>query len=282
MRKLQLITTGILVLTAGLVISPAQENRVRTETRSAFFEGAAPAPGMQYTYEFVSKQTAFETRVVKGAPYSADAVTEVTQTLADGNRIHNTSKATLYRDSEGRTRREQTVGKVGPLVASGEPLQIIFINDPVAGTSFTLEPRAKVASRITRSSERTTAELKARVEKLAAEQNAGNVFHQKVQDREEGARESRQYKNESLGTQTVEGIACDGTRTTLTIPAGQIGNERPIDIVTERWYSPQLQTVVMTKTSDPRAGETVYRLTNIKLDEPPQALFTVPADYTVK
>jgi hypothetical protein len=68
----------------------------------------------------------------------------------------------------------------------------------------------------------------------------------------------------------------------VTIPAGEIGNERPIQIVDERWYSPELQTVVMTKHSDPRFGETVYRLTNIDRNEPARALFEVPADFTIK
>ena len=73
-----------------------------------------------------------------------------------------------------------------------------------------------------------------------------------------------------------------GTRSTFTIPAGQIGNERPIDIVSERWYSPELQTIVMTRNSDPRTGETIYKLTNIQRSEPMRSLFEVPADYTLK
>jgi hypothetical protein len=87
---------------------------------------------------------------------------------------------------------------------------------------------------------------------------------------------------ESLGKQNIEGVEAEGTRTTVTIPAGEIGNERPIEIVSERWYSPELQLVVMTRNSDPRSGETTYRLTNISRTEPAKSLFEVPADYTVK
>src|SRR5262249_7359023 len=87
---------------------------------------------------------------------------------------------------------------------------------------------------------------------------------------------------ESLGTQTIEGVACEGTRVTRTIAAGEIGNEQPINIVSERWYSPDLQTVVLDKQSDPRFGETVFRLTNINRNEPARSLFEVPADYTIK
>jgi len=89
-------------------------------------------------------------------------------------------------------------------------------------------------------------------------------------------------KEESLGKQTIEGIEAEGVRTTMTIPAGEIGNERPIEIISERWYSPELQTLVMTKHSDPRFGETVYHLTNISRSEPDASLFQVPADYKIK
>ena len=89
------------------------------------------------------------------------------------------------------------------------------------------------------------------------------------------------YKTEDLGTQTIARVSAQGTRYTRTIPAGQIGNEKPIVIVSEHWYSTDLQMVVMSKRSDPRFGETTYTLTNIQRTEPAASLFTVPADYTV-
>jgi hypothetical protein len=91
-----------------------------------------------------------------------------------------------------------------------------------------------------------------------------------------------QVNKESLGTQTIEGVQAEGTRTTFTIPAGQIGNEQPIQVINERWYSPELQVVVMTRHSDPRTGEEVYKLTNINRSEPAHQLFEIPSDYTVK
>ena len=89
-------------------------------------------------------------------------------------------------------------------------------------------------------------------------------------------------KTEELGTRTIEGVEAQGTRTTVTIPAGEIGNERPIEIVSERWYSNELQTVVMSRHADPRFGETTYRLANVSRAEPDKALFEVPSDYTVE
>ena len=86
-------------------------------------------------------------------------------------------------------------------------------------------------------------------------------------------------KTESLGRQTIEGVQAEGRRTTMTIPAGQAGNELPILIVTESWYSPDLQTTVLSKHNDPRNGETVTRLTNISRGESAHALFEAPADY---
>jgi hypothetical protein len=88
-------------------------------------------------------------------------------------------------------------------------------------------------------------------------------------------------EKESLGKQSFDGVEAEGTRNTVLIPAGAIGNERAIQIVSERWYSAELQTVVMSRHSDPRFGETSYRLTNINRAEPDRALFEVPAGYTI-
>ena len=90
----------------------------------------------------------FDGKLVKGAPYSAQGVTETTQTLGDGNRIVNKSTTSVYRDSEGRTRREYTLQAIGPFANSGEPPQTISINDPVAGVNYALDPRSKVAHKM--------------------------------------------------------------------------------------------------------------------------------------
>jgi hypothetical protein len=89
-------------------------------------------------------------------------------------------------------------------------------------------------------------------------------------------------KTEKLEPRTIEGVQAQGSRTTITIPAGEQGNEQPLQIVNERWYSPELQVVLLTIHSDPRFGQTTYRLTNIQRTEPAATLFQVPSDYTVK
>ena len=95
-------------------------------------------------------------------------------------------------------------------------------------------------------------------------------------------KESAETSKEDLGRQTVDGVAATGTRTTWTIAAGAIGNLQPIKIVSEQWFSPDLQLLVLTKHSDPRTGENTYRLQNIVRAEPDRSLFTVPPDYTLK
>ena len=88
-------------------------------------------------------------------------------------------------------------------------------------------------------------------------------------------------KNESLGKRVIEGVECEGTKSTFTIAAGSMGNERPIEVVSERWFSPELQVVVYSKRSDPRIGETTYSLTGLQRSEPSKLVFEIPSDYKV-
>ncbi|HUA20838.1 MAG TPA: hypothetical protein VMB25_18950 [Bryobacteraceae bacterium] len=199
-------------------------------------------------------------KVVTGAPYSARAVTEFTETLADGNRIQRTTTATTARDSQGRVRTERSVQAIGALSASGAAAPIVSIFDPVAGMSYVLN-----------TTQRTVRQMAIQVP-----HGTPGAF------RGTRARIQAASKTEDLGTQTIQGVTAQGTRVTRTIPAGEEGNARPIEIVTETWYSPDLQVVVMSKSSDPRFGDSVYQLTNITRTEPDPALFTVPSDYTVE
>jgi hypothetical protein len=93
--------------------------------------------------------------------------------------------------------------------------------------------------------------------------------------------EQTEANTESLGSQTMEGVAVNGVRTARTIPAGQVGNDRPISIVTEVWTSTDLKTIVSSKRNDPRMGEQTFRLTNIVRGEPDPSLFAVPSDFKI-
>jgi len=232
---------------------------------------------------------------VKGAPYSAQAVTETTQTLADGNRIVQKSTATLYRDSEGRERREQTLPMIGPFTAQGEAPQIISISDPVSGVNYSLNPTEKIAVKLPALppglpgvpgggvppggvKEKFDVTFSTAGPGVALGSGAPQVMIYKGST----VGGSAAPKVEQLGTKVIAGVQTDGTRTTITIPAGQMGNDRAIDIVDEQWRSPELQVTVFTRHSDPRMGETVYSLMNIDRSEPLLTLFQVPPDYTIK
>lgn len=226
-----------------------------------------PAPGIGY----VSSEFRFGGKVVKNAPYSAEAVTESTQVLANGTKLSQKTVALVYRDSEGRTRREQSAAPVGPFATSGETPRVIFISDPVAGVAYTLYPDTHTAVR--------TALPPAEIINAAGPKAALAPPPNQVQP---VPRAGDHEQTVSLGKREIAGLRSDGERTTLLIPVNRIGNDQPIEIVEERWKSPELRTTLWSKTSDPRWGETLYQLTNIKRGEPDRALFLVPSDYIVK
>jgi hypothetical protein len=314
MRKV-LVLLFVVALCAGVAF--AQETTqgivIKQERIMQGPEGGPPPPPDANMVFFATES--FGGKTVKNAPYSAEAVTETIQTLSDGNRIINRISSMLYRDSDGRTRREQSLKGLG-LFATGageEPFKTIFINDPVAGVTYALDSRSHTAHKSvpftfelsgkkgeqfefkvapgsgpTTNTMVVTAPLAAGVAGARATHPPVDQFTLRT---EAGIGETFVFRSktnnaneikEQLGKQIIEGVEAEGTRTIVTIPAGDIGNERPIEIVSERWYSPELQLVVMTRNSDPRTGETTYKLTNINRSEPAKSLFEVPSDYTIK
>jgi hypothetical protein len=230
----------------------------------------------------------FGQKTVTGAPYSAEGVTEFTRTLADGTRIKRNSTSLIYRDSQGRTRQEHTMEILGPLPASGEPAKTITITDPVEKAVFILEPSAKTATRLPFPTEAGHNVMWMEGGKHEAKDGKMEVFEKEIRIESGGAAvggmrmRGGDFKTEALGKRTIEGVVAEGTRTTTEIPAGQVGNDRPITIVMETWHSPELQTVVTSTTMDPMSGDSSYRLTNINRAEPAASLFQVPPDYTLR
>ena len=192
-------------------------------------------------------------KTVSGAPYSAQVTFEHTQTLPDGNLIDQKNMATVYRDSQGRTRVEETRPS-----NSGNPQQIIRITDPMARVAYVLDPAKKTAHRF------ALPPAKSGISQPSL--RAGSNVNVTSQD---------------LGSNTVNGMFVQGTQTTRTIPAGQMGNTAPIQITTTRWYSSELSVDVSTETNDPQHGKSTTSLTNISRGEPASTLFEVPSDYTV-
>ncbi|MGD0778095.1 MAG: hypothetical protein ABSC05_35370 [Candidatus Solibacter sp.] len=275
---------------------------------------------------------------VKGVPYSGEEVNQTDQMLADGTRIHRENRTTVYRDSEGRSRRETPDN--------------ITITDPVANVTYMLDPKTMTGQKLTMaagnfafvrtgsgsatvstsgSATPTTLTVtssvdgpatitlngvpldeKAVAEAMAKAKASGSTQTFTYERREtttgvenavgagSGAGVSsataggagtigaaamkmalRKSAGEPLGKQTIEGVNAEGTREVSTIDAGAIGNDRPIQVSTESWYSADLQMNVMTKHSDPRTGDESFRLTNINRAEPAAYLFQPPAGYQI-
>ena len=277
LTRTTLIVAGLLIL----AVAASAQNPGPGRGRGRFGPPAADvaAPGGA---RFLGAEAGMPGRVVKGAPYSADIVTETAQTLSDGNHIRQSSTAKIYRDTEGRTRREQSLNTLGGLAPSSNLPQVVFINDPVAGFNYALNPQNRTATKSAWArpgrgvAAQSSSQPMARLRQQSANGGAAGAGRWG-----RGAAARQDIKTESLGRQTIEGVPADGTRTTMTIAAGQMGNEQPIQIVTERWYSADLQTVVLSKRTDPRMGETVSKLANVSRSEPPNSLFEPPADYKV-
>jgi len=265
-----------------------------------------------------------ESRITPGAPYSADAVTESVHVLADGNRIARKTSTRIYRDTEGRTRREQ-------LSSSGE-VQSVNITDPVAGSMYLLNPATRTAYRngvvmsggrggfatatvapgsggggtvtamrtpeagvaVAVPADETARRREVETQAVAAAAAGGGTgrsgggavapvpFPGEPTLERTTSPGGGNVTKEDLGQQVVEGVLATGTRMTTTLPAGTIGNEQPIVVLSEQWFSEELKVLVMTKHSDPRSGITTYRLTNVVQAGPARSLFEVPADYTLK
>jgi len=291
----------------GATVIATSPDRATLE-RKVMMQGP-PAPG---DFVFFGTEMSLGGKLVKGSPYSAQAVTENTQVLSDGNRIANKTIALVYRDSEGRTRREQTIKAIGGLARGGEPSQAIFISDPVAGTSYSLDPKTQIARKLPPMRFKVQGAAAGSGESKSAESAAAVGYRGNVQQiivgegqgdnyriaLESDAQVKRQFesgialgwldkrnpsaKTEQLGKQNINGVEAEGTRTTVTIAPGEIGNERAIEIVSERWFSPELQVIVMTRHNDPRFGENSYQLIDINRAEPARELFEVPPGYKVE
>jgi hypothetical protein len=273
-----------------LVLATLASSAFAQEKTNVIFQSAGPVSG--------AIAGGFERSFgapIQGAPYSATVTNESIQTLADGNRIVQSSNGTTARDAQGRTRQDTVLPALGNLSAGNAP-HFVFIQDPVAQTSYTLNLADKTAQKMPAfpggsGGATVSSTMVMRASGGIAVPGPGSaagalppplppsamIGMQKIMV----ADAPGQANTEDLGSQTMEGVIVNGVRTTHTIPAGQMGNEKPITIVTEVWTSPDLKTIVYSKRSDPRMGEQTFQLTNIVRAEPDPSLFTVPADFKV-
>jgi hypothetical protein len=365
---------AVLVLLPTLVLGAAAQDTNSQTSRTALDEALSKLQELARQRAF--QEGAVMGPAVKGAPYSALETVETTQTLGDGTHIKRITETMVYRDSEGRIRRETP--------------DSVTIWDPVARVSYALDPKAQTARKMPLGltifrapsgqvmqfryppngsvppplpragngsigvsfspSETDTSrallnasgvsggvfvqgvapgspaekagmqngdvivsvngrpvasdkDLVAAISglKVGTSVNVTAVrigktqnFTMAIADRSKVfpsadrpvpqaasplIQEKAAPKTESLGQQAIEGINAEGTRETSTIETGEIGNDRPIHIISERWYSPDLKTDVKMTRSDPRTGQETFTLTNIIGAEPAPDLFQVPANY---
>jgi hypothetical protein len=251
------------------------------------------------TMSFMQFEMTGPVEVVAGKPYAASLTVEVLQPLVDGNSITVEHHSRVFRDAQGRTRRDDELG-IGGVVQHS-----VLIADPIAGTSFTLDPERRVAQRLPQAPQRgaqvafaqdlrgtaggaSTSFDVAPPSPLAGDKPAAvdAALHPAAAATFSADTPIKlpfpgDPHSVSLGEKTIEGVRVSGTRTTVTIPAAAIGNRAPIEIVTEQWYSPELNVVMLSEHRDPRVGQTRYRLHDITRSEPDAALFRVPAGYSV-
>lgn len=205
-------------------------------------------------------------KTVTGAPYSATAVDQFSQTLSDGNTIQHTTTAQIARDSQGRTYTQQVLTG-GPWASGRGSKNIIFIDDPVSGYQYVLHPDTKVA-------------VRRKMRAPPQDEGPNSDFDHK---RHPGPAFEKNSTETDLGSKDIPGSGiAQGKSMTYTIPAGEIGNAQPITSTSEMWYSPDLQIVVLAKRNDPRTGQSTYSLTKIQRGEPNSSLFQVPSDYKIQ
>lgn len=274
-----LALAAVLMLAAGM---SAQSSDV-TYMMDTPPNGQGPAANIKITYDT-------DNAPVKGAPFCATVVTEHTQNLSDGNRIHSSESSQLCRDSQGRTRRGADLNLLGAAPQAPTP-SMITITDPVAGFRYLLDTGSKTAQKMPIGADKffVTSDASggdsAKGKHTMIVESSGTpeagVMVRKMTVNRSGDDASGSPSTENLGDQTIEGVRARGTRMTTVIPAGKMDNEKPITVTSERWYSPELKVDVKTTHDDPWSGELKTELKNVSTAEPDATLFAVPADYKV-
>jgi len=239
-----MLNRKVMIVVAALWASSAA-------AQTAISSGGAAAPGISASGPAArsggsANSEGANSKTVTGKPLSATEERRTIQILADGTTIENTETDKFYRDGEGRTRIQRNDGSA-------------VIHDPAQGVPNQVSPDGRVLHIL-------PAVYDGRPPAESTERNGTATAESPV----------AVYEEEDLGSQSVNGVMARGSRTTTTIPVGQIGNDRPLRVVSERWYSTDLQIDVKTINSDPRYGETTYQLKDIRQGVQDGALFRHP------
>jgi TonB family protein len=194
---------------------------------------------------------------VRGLPFSAKVELEMFNQLPDGTLITHKTYNLDARDSLGRTRNEARKW-IDPAIGAEPVLIRIELYDPATRMRTSLFPLTKIGRQWNVRGVNTSA--------TGSTQSAAG---------------KGEASKEDLGTDTIEGLPVRGLRVTQTYPVGALGNDRPLAIVTESWYSDQLKINLLTKRTDPRYGVETVRVTELRRDEPDAAFFGIPSEYKI-
>jgi len=223
-------------------------------------------------------------RPIVGAPYYGEEVSQHEQTLANGTQINETKTLRkIWRDSQGRTRIERELG-VNP--SSKSAPAIVQITDPVAGYIYTLDTARRVAHRVVAppppGGPQTGNPDRMPIRAASRAGTAGSLtgtFTPAVRQTTDA--QGHQVTIEELGTKAIDGILVEGTRRTTVYPTGSQGNDRPLKVIFESWWSADVKVIMLSMTDNPRSGVTTVKTTHLNTQEPDPELFLLPVGYTI-
>jgi hypothetical protein len=217
----------------------------------------------------------------KDAPFAATIKSTFEHKLADGNAIHSTIETHQARDAAGRTMTESEMGCGRDEDGQMRERLSVSVFDPVARMSMDWQVGGSSVSKVVRVFHHPepvprTARAPLSAEELAKSQKAMEAA------RAQQGQQRIEFKSEDLGVRDFNGISAHGKRMTMTIPAGEEGNDEPLKVVNDTWRSNELALEMMEIHDDPRIGRTVTEYEELNRGEPDPSLFHPPAGYTIQ
>jgi hypothetical protein len=208
-------------------------------------------------------------KLVTGEPYTATVTNTSLEKLANGTTITHNSTITEARDSQGRTFRSVTNPPIG---SATQGFTRTTVTDPVAHTVTEWGSQSKIATQFQLPPNR-----------------GGRGDHGPWQGGGPGpggpggpGRPHAQVTRTTLPVQSIAGVNAEGVKTTMTVPVGAEGNDKPLISTREVWTSTDLKIVLLETSDDPRDGSHKTEVSSLTPGEPDPTLFQVPSGYTLK
>lgn len=201
---------------------------------------------------------------VVGLPIIADQSVRIVTHLANGMAVTRELKGRIYRSADGLERYQGTVVSTDP--ANPSPTMMAYIIDRVKRTAVLLNSKL----------------LTATTQHLPDNATVTISFLPLQVPTQYRTIKLEDVSTSDIGKHTQDGLELTGKRTTGNIPVGKIGNDQPLQVITEEWLSQQQKLIIKQVEQNPLSGERTFELTNIRSEEPDPALFEIPKGYTVK